>query len=72
MFVSYFVSTKHTDICNAEEVTLISHHHVTDETYAAAAKVLDEQLIAQVIMATININGWNRIAISTHMQPALD
>ncbi|HMI60610.1 MAG TPA: carboxymuconolactone decarboxylase family protein [Puia sp.] len=52
-----------------EEVTLISGH-VKDETYAQAAKVLDETYLAQVILAIITINAWNRIGITTRLQPA--
>jgi AhpD family alkylhydroperoxidase len=52
-----------------EEVTLISGH-VKDETYAQAAKVLDETYLAQVILAIITINAWNRIGITTKLQPA--
>ncbi|MFC6195623.1 hypothetical protein ACFP1I_28710 [Dyadobacter subterraneus] len=41
-----------------------------DETYAQAAKVLDEAYLAQVIMAIITINVWNRIGITTQLVPA--
>ena len=53
-----------------EEVTLISNKGLTDETYAKAAELFEPDYIAQLIMAAITINAWNRIAISTHMQPA--
>lgn len=49
-----------------EEVTLISQH-VSDETYTNAVQVLGESYTAQVIMAAVVINGWNRIAISTNL-----
>ena len=52
-----------------EEVTLISNH-VTDETYEQAAKVLEEKYLAQVILAIITINVWNRIGIATNLVPA--
>lgn len=52
-----------------EEVTLIANGGVSDEVYAQAIKVLGEQKTAQVIMAAITINAWNRIGISTQMQP---
>lgn len=48
----------------AEEVTLISHKGLTDETYSKAAALFDENYIAQLIMAVVTINAWNRIAIS--------
>jgi AhpD family alkylhydroperoxidase len=52
-----------------EEVTLINHH-VTDQTYQQAAHILDETYLAQVIMAIITINVWNRIGIATKLVPA--
>ena len=52
-----------------EEVTLISNH-VSDHTYQQAAELFDEQYLGQIIMAIININGWNRIGIATGMSPA--
>ena len=51
-----------------EEVTLISHH-VSDATYQNAAKILGEEYLGVVIMMIITINAWNRIAITTGMQP---
>ncbi|SDL37652.1 carboxymuconolactone decarboxylase family protein [Pedobacter antarcticus] len=55
----------------AEEITCI-HKGVSDETYQNVAKLLQTKTLAQTIMAIIAINAWNRIAITTHMQPALD
>ena len=52
-----------------EEVTLIANGGVSDEVYGQAVKVLGEQKTAQVIMAALIINAWNRIGISTRMQP---
>lgn len=46
-----------------EEVTLIQHH-VSDETYQRAAELFDSHYLAQVIMAIVTINSWNRIAIT--------
>lgn len=52
-----------------EEVTLINRH-VSDETVKAKV-ILGEKLLSQVIMAIIIINSWNRIAITSGLQPAL-
>ncbi|RZK66560.1 MAG: carboxymuconolactone decarboxylase family protein [Pedobacter sp.] len=49
-----------------EEITLISNH-VSDETYNKAASFFDEKTLAQIIMAIVTINAWNRIAISTKL-----
>lgn len=51
-----------------EEITLLPQG-VSDETYERAAKLFDEQYLAQLIMAIITINAWNRIGVSTHMIP---
>lgn len=50
-----------------EEITLISQKGLTDDTYYKAKQVFDELTIAQIIMAIITINAWNRIGISTHL-----
>jgi AhpD family alkylhydroperoxidase len=52
-----------------EEVTLIANK-VSDATYLQAAKVLPEAYLAQVILAIITINAWNRIGIATQLMPA--
>jgi AhpD family alkylhydroperoxidase len=54
-----------------EEVTLINKGGVSDDTYNKAVEVLGDKYLSQVIMAIITINAWNRIAISTHLQPTL-
>jgi AhpD family alkylhydroperoxidase len=50
-----------------EEVTLIANKGLSDETYSRAEKFFDKDGIAQIIMAVVTINAWNRIAISTNM-----
>lgn len=52
-----------------EEVTLISRDGVKPETYKTAVDLLGEHKTAQVILAIVAINAWNRIAISTQLQP---
>ena len=49
-----------------EEVTLISNH-VSDETYNKVASFFDEKMLAEIIMAIVTINAWNRIAITTKL-----
>jgi len=50
-----------------EEMTLISKGGVSDATYAEAEKLLGQHKLAEVMMAVVTINGWNRIAISTQL-----
>ncbi len=54
-----------------EEITLIAQGGLSEATYQKAKALFDDQYIAQLIMVAVTINGWNRIAISTHMQPVL-
>ncbi|RPD39170.1 carboxymuconolactone decarboxylase family protein [Chitinophaga barathri] len=65
----FFTEEEQAILAIVEEVTLI-HQRLSDETYAKAAALFDEEYLAQIIMAAIIINAWNRIGVSTHMQPA--
>lgn len=65
----FFTEEERAILALTEEVTLISNH-VSDATYEQAAKVLDETYLAQVILAIITINAWNRIGITTNLMPA--
>lgn len=53
-----------------ESVTLIHQDGVSDHVYQTAEELLGGEYVAQVIMAIATINAWNRIAISTQLQPA--
>lgn len=67
---NFFTPEEQAILALTEEVTLIQGH-VSDATYEKAAEVLDEHYLAQVIMAIITINAWNRIAISTKLMPVV-
>ena len=66
----FFTPEERAILALTEEVTLISNH-VSDNTYQQAAQLFDEVYLSQIIMAIININGWNRIGIATALSPAL-
>jgi len=69
----FFSDEERAVLALTEEVTLIGvHQHVSDKTYEQAAKFFPDEYLAQVLMAIIAINAWNRIAVTTQMQPALD
>lgn len=53
-----------------EEITLIHNRGLSTETYQKAEQFFDKNTIAQLIMAVVTINVWNRIAISTQLEPA--
>jgi AhpD family alkylhydroperoxidase len=54
-----------------EEITLIQLHGLSDETYAKAIEVFGEPLTAQIIMAAITINAWNRIGVASRLHPVV-
>jgi len=54
-----------------EEITLIHQHGLSDELYNKSIEIFGEEKTAQVIMAIITINAWNRIGVGLNMQPEL-
>ena len=69
---TFFTETEQAAFQLAEEVTMISVHGVSDETYNRAVELLGEQKTAQIILIIITINSWNRIALTTHMLAGKD
>lgn len=51
-----------------EEVTLIHNHGISDATYELAQHFFDTETIAQIVMAVVVINAWNRISVSSLTQ----
>jgi AhpD family alkylhydroperoxidase len=66
---SLFTEEEKVLLAITEEVTLIQHGGLSAETYKKAEQIFDNNYIAQIIMAVVTINAWNRIAISTHLEP---
>ncbi|HEY3405015.1 MAG TPA: carboxymuconolactone decarboxylase family protein [Ohtaekwangia sp.] len=67
----FFTAEEKAILALTEEVTLI-HNRVSDATYNNAVEVLGEKYTAQVIMAIIVINAWNRIGVTTELVPQAD
>ena len=53
----------------AEAVTLLTPGHVPDETYKRARKVFSEKELADLTLAVVVINAWNRLSISFRLPP---
>lgn len=53
-----------------EAVTLIHQGGIPSDLYKEASETFDANYLAQIIMAIVTINSWNRIAISGLFQPA--
>lgn len=54
-------------LCDA--MTLVSAGHVPDEVWERAGAHFEEAELAQLIFAIIAINSWNRLAITTRIEP---
>ena len=54
-----------------EEITLIHQHGLSDDLYNKAIALFGEEKTAEIIMAIITINAWNRIGVSLNMHPDL-
>ncbi|WP_343535023.1 carboxymuconolactone decarboxylase family protein [Pedobacter sp.] len=67
---SLFTDEEKTLLELTEKITLIHQGGVSDELYEKAVNTFGENYLAQIIMAIVAINGWNRIAISTHKDVA--
>ena len=68
----FFTSEEQAALKLTEEITSISKKGLSDKTYEKAVKIFGEQKVAQLILAVITINSWNRIAIATHMIADVD
>ena len=66
-----FTEVEQAILALTDEVTLISQHGISDEVYDKAIEILGEEKTAQVIMAAITINAWNRIGVGLQMKPVL-
>ena len=51
-----------------EDITLLHQQGLSDETYKKAETIFDKNYMAQIIMAIVTINAWNRIAVSTNLK----
>jgi len=70
---SFFTDGERAALALTECATLIADDGVPDPVWDEAVQALGEKGVAQVLMAVVAINGWNRLAVSTHQDlPAGD
>ncbi|GAA4318359.1 carboxymuconolactone decarboxylase family protein [Compostibacter hankyongensis] len=50
-----------------EEITLIHKGGVSEATYTKAEQLFGESYLAQLLMAVVTINAWNRIGVTADM-----
>ena len=52
-----------------EAITLISGSHISDEIYERVTKQFNPEELANLTLAIVAINGWNRLSIPFHIAP---
>ncbi len=65
----FFTTEERAVLALVEAVTLISENPVSDEIYDEVSHYFTPDEIANLLMAIVEINGWNRIAITTRVVP---
>ncbi len=65
----FFMAEERVAFALTEAITLVAETGVPDEIYEEAKRLFGEKRLAELIMAIVTINAWNRIAISTRTLP---
>jgi AhpD family alkylhydroperoxidase len=65
----FFTELEQAALALTEEMTDLTHRHVSDEVYARAAAAFSERELGQVISMALAINAWNRIGVPTRLRP---
>ena len=65
----FFTPKERAVLALAEAVTLIATNHVSDTLYEEVSQYFSAEQIANLLMAIVTINGWNRIAIVARAVP---
>jgi AhpD family alkylhydroperoxidase len=65
----FFTPEERAALAFTEAITLVAETRVPDKVYEEARRLFGEERLAELIMAIVTINAWNRIAISTRMGP---
>lgn len=65
----FFTKQERAAFALADSVTKISEQGVPDDVWNDAKAVFSDKELADLILAIATINVWNRVALSTRMQP---
>jgi AhpD family alkylhydroperoxidase len=65
----FYTERERAALALTEAVTLVHDGHVPDDVYRAAAEVFKEAELAALVWAGVVINAYNRVAVSTRMEP---
>ena len=62
-----FTEQEQAALALTEEMTYLTHLHVSDVVYARAAEAFSERELGQVIAMALTINAWNRFGVTTRL-----
>jgi AhpD family alkylhydroperoxidase len=65
----YYTERERAALAWTEAVTLITSGHVPDTVYDAAGQHFSEKELADLTLAVVAINGWNRLLIAGRAVP---
>lgn len=65
----YYSDRERAALAWTEAVTEVAQTHVPDETFELARQHFSEKELADLTLAIVAINGWNRLAISFRVTP---
>ena len=65
----YYSERERAALAWAEAVTRVADTHVPDDVYERARRHFDAQQLADLTLATVAINGWNRLNIAFRTIP---
>jgi alkylhydroperoxidase family enzyme len=65
----YYTEREQAALAWAEAVTHVADTHVPDPVFEQARRHFDEQQLADLTLATVAINGWNRLKVAFRTIP---
>jgi len=65
----YYSDRERAALIWTESVTNVQNGHVPDEVYESARKIFTEKELADLTLAAVAINGWNRLNIAARTVP---
>jgi len=65
----FFTERERAALAWTEAVTLVSQGHVPDEVFQEAKRSFTDEQLANLTLAIVTINGWNRLSIAFRAVP---
>lgn len=65
----YYSDRERAALMWAEGVTLVTRHHVPDALHREVSRHFSERSLADLTLAIVAINGWNRLSIAGRLLP---